>query len=285
MITAEQLKQFCEAAQEIFREGTALAKELKDLLHKGAKGRNDVCELLQSAEHDSSEPEQKKFYLGTMETHKKLFERILDVATTVGELPVEAAKASGPVRNQIAAIQSHLSGPTTGKPLLESEALILSEATTTVQLEPCLQRFYAGMVPLALYPVLEEYVEACEAFLGHKVGSIEIGDRVHKIAKAVGEGAVEAVVPFVGAMRETWEQLTTSQSKKDKEELIAATNTTGRTYALRRLDAALDAKLGLSRQFIQLSSESVVESFSSLGQELSKVLATIAQVQARATNS
>ena len=102
--------------------------------------------------------------------------------------------------------------------------------------------------------------------------------------KAVGEGAIEAVVPFIGAMRESLRQLTTTQGEKDKEELIAATNTTARIYSLRRLDAALDAKLKLSHQFIQLSADSVVESFSSITRQLSKVLATIERVQARANN-
>ncbi len=284
MITEEQLKQFCEVAQLIFREGTGLAAELKDLLQKGAKGRNDICELIQSAENESAETEQKEFYQGTLETHQQLFERILDIAKIVGELPGEAAKASQPVRRQLSEIQSRLSGPTTGKPLQADEALTLSEAKISAQLEPCLERFYAGLAPLSLYPVLQEYLDACEAFLGHKIGSLELGQRARRIAEAAGDGVAEMVVPFIGAMRELWKQLTTSQGKKDKEELMAATSTTARTYALRRLDAALGAKLGLSHKFIQLSTESVVESFHSLEHQLSNVLTTIARVQARATN-
>jgi hypothetical protein len=284
MTTSDQLKHFCEVAQEIFHEGTGLAAELKDLLKKGAQGRNDVLAIIQSAEAATGEQEQQELYHKTLVEHGQLFERILDMAAIVGKLPARASEASQPVKDQLKEILALLPGTTSGKLLPEDEAILFAEAKISAQLEPCLERFYAGIVPLSLYPVVKDYIAACEACLGHKVGSLGIGERALKVGKAMGEGVAEVVVPGIGALREAWKQLITKQREKDIEEVVAAANTTERLFALRRLDAALSAKLDFSNQFAQFSADSVVESFRSLQQQLAVVMDAIRRIQARAAN-
>jgi hypothetical protein len=248
-LTPEQLGQLQKTAELMFNEAMTRARELPAALRQARNACDEAVKVLRRRADGTSEPELRGLLEGAGGSLEELLRRVEESTRTFLEMPTAATDAHDAGVNVATTIIA--TGPI-------DPAVALSDGKASLKFDKMLKQFGVGMIGLIVMEAVDDYTETTEGFLGHKAGSVRIGQRLKAIAEAGVKDAVGlAAPPFFDTFREVVKQVSTSQVQKDIAALVAETG--DRLFRLRRLEDQLKSQMDYGEQYVASSKEMAVE--------------------------
>lgn len=264
-LTERQIQQLREATKALFASSMESAKEIPGMLKRAAKGRDESLEILRKRAETTAEAELRTICEVTQRAHVQIFERILNVAESAGNLPKQLSAVASPA---IASV-----GQDEALKNLDPAA-VLATAKASQRFDPALRELAVSLGIFPLVTAIEAYTATNESFLEHKAGSVNPGERMKRVLKAfLKDVAATPLPPFFDTFREVIRQLTESQIDRDIAEITAETG--DRLYRLRRLQQRVEVYADFANDMLEMSRQTSMEAVANEQAVMAKVKALL----------
>jgi len=236
-MTEEQRNQFLVFADHIASKNPELNKLVLVEVNRAGQAFQEIAGALAKSIDQDDPLRIQQFFLDAQTSHEKLFQENRDLAEASINALVELGKTPRPM----------LTEPTEIHTASERKAAL--QLLRWMEFGLAIENFFTGMTFITLQLSLEDYLSACEAFWGRRIGSHDakrrLGQVLKQLAIAAPTGAAIVFPPLaipvalIGSAIEAVSQWRETPRKKVFKELKDG------KAILRRVDALTEATSAL----------------------------------------